>query len=227
MKKIWVTVLAATICSGIWEMAPQVSASGEIREFSLIYQEPELPTGCEVTALTMVLNYYGYDVDKVTMATEYLPCLPAEFFYGENGIVYGNDMVNYFVGDPTTEAGYICGAPAIVTAANSYLISCGSSLRAVDGTGEDPEKLYDLASEGTPVIFWGPIGMEERQETSGWYTYDGDYMEWSTNDHGLVLVNYQEDMVVIADSIVGWLRIPAEWFEEIYQERGCQCVIIQ
>lgn len=44
-------------------------------------QMQELPTGCEVTALTMVLNYYGYTIDKVTMATE---------------------------GDPTTELGYIC-----------------------------------------------------------------------------------------------------------------------
>ena len=198
MKRIWITILAVTICIGIWERTEQVSAKGEIKKFSLIYQEPELPTGCEVTALTMVLNYYGYDVDKVTMATEYLPCLPATFSYGRNGIVYGNDMVNYFVGDPTTEEGYICGAPAIVTAANAYLQSCESSQQAVDGTGEDPETLYELVSEGTPIIFWGTIGMEERQETSGWYTYDGDYMEWSSNDHGLVLVDYQDDMVVIA-----------------------------
>lgn len=138
MKKIWMRVSAVMICAGIWGMSSRVYAIREMREFPLIYQEPELPTGCEVTALTMVLNYYGYDVDKVTMATEYLPCLPAEFYYGENGVIYGNDMVNYFVGDPTTEEGYICGAPAIMTAANAYLQSCGSSRYAVNGTGADP-----------------------------------------------------------------------------------------
>ena len=37
----------------------------EIQDFEIIYQEPELPTGCEITALTMVLHYYGFDVDKV------------------------------------------------------------------------------------------------------------------------------------------------------------------
>lgn len=224
MKRIWMIALAVVICTGIWGITPQVYSN---EKFPLIYQEPELPTGCEITALTMVLNYYGYDVDKVTMATEYLPCLPAEFSYNRQGIMYGNDMVNYFVGDPTTVEGYVCGAPAIVTAANAYLQSCGSSRYAVNGTGTDPESLYEMVSNGTPVVFWGTVGMEERQETSGWYTYDGDYMEWSANDHGLVLVECQDDMAVIADPISGWLRVSTDWFEKIYQERGSQCVFIQ
>lgn len=77
------------------------------------------------------------------------------------------------------------------------------------------------------MIFWGTIGMEERQETSGWYTYDGDYMEWSTNDHGLVMVDCKDDMVIIADPIAGWLKVSRDCFEEIYRERGSQCVIIE
>ncbi|MDY3256762.1 MAG: C39 family peptidase, partial [Ruminococcus callidus] len=28
-----------------------------------VLQNPELPTGCEITSLTTVLNYWGYDVD--------------------------------------------------------------------------------------------------------------------------------------------------------------------
>ncbi|MFR1214772.1 MAG: C39 family peptidase [Acutalibacteraceae bacterium] len=31
----------------------------QINSFDVIFQMPELPTGCEITALTMVLNYYG------------------------------------------------------------------------------------------------------------------------------------------------------------------------
>ncbi len=38
-----------------------------------ILQNPELPTGCEATSLTMVLNYWGYTVSKVTIAGQYLP----------------------------------------------------------------------------------------------------------------------------------------------------------
>src|SRR5690606_26676624 len=33
----------------------------------IISQLPELPTGCEITAVTMMLQYLGLDVDKITL----------------------------------------------------------------------------------------------------------------------------------------------------------------
>lgn len=38
-----------------------------IPDFEVIYQLPELPTGCEMTAMSMVLQYWGYPVDKVVL----------------------------------------------------------------------------------------------------------------------------------------------------------------
>ncbi len=67
-------------------------------DFEIIRQMPELPTGCEITALTMMLNYYGYSVDKMTMASEYLPTIPAEFYEGADGRSYGPDMEAFFCG---------------------------------------------------------------------------------------------------------------------------------
>ena len=37
-----------------------------------LLQNPELPSGCEVTSLTVALNYLGYDIDKITMCDTYL-----------------------------------------------------------------------------------------------------------------------------------------------------------
>ena len=41
-------------------------------EVTPIYQEPELPAGCEITSLDMLLNYLGFDVDKVDLSDKYL-----------------------------------------------------------------------------------------------------------------------------------------------------------
>lgn len=199
-----------------------------IQEFPLIYQEPELPTGCEITAMTMVLNYYGLRADKVNMALEYLPTLYDEgFYYGPDGRLFGNDMENYFIGDPTTSTGYICGPGAIVTAANRYLSDAGSSLRAVNLTGTPAEELYDLVDRGIPVVIWGTIGMEERGEVKGWYREDGTFMDWSNNDHGTVLIGYTDSTVVLADPILGRYHVSKDDFESVYKIRGCKSVILQ
>ena len=54
------------------------STGTQLTDFEIIEQYPELPTGCEITAMTMVLNYYGYNVDKVTMALDYMPKVQAD-----------------------------------------------------------------------------------------------------------------------------------------------------
>ena len=199
----------------------------QLTDFDIIEQYPELPTGCEITALTMVLNYYGYQVNKVTMALDYMPKVQAEFYRSEDGRLMGPDLENFFVGDPTEETGYICGTGAIVTAANRYLADVGSDLTAAAMKNVQPEKLYDLIDQGTPVVIWCTINMEDRAETDGWYREDGTYMEWSTNDHGAVLIGYDEDTVTVADPIYSRITVSRDQFEKIFAERGGQCVILQ
>ena len=202
------------------------STGTQLTDFEIMEQYPELPTGCEITAMTMVLNYYGYNVDKVTMALDYMPKIQAEFYRSEDGRLIGPDLENYFVGDPTEETGYICGTGAIVTAANAYLTDVGSDMTAVAMKNAQPEELYDLIDQGTPVVIWCTINMEDRAETDGWYREDGTYMEWSTNDHGAVLIGYDEDTVTVADPIYSRITVSRVQFEKIFAERGGQCVIL-
>ena len=202
------------------------STGTRLTDFEIMEQYPELPTGCEITAMTMVLNYYGYNVDKVTMALDYMPKLQAEFYRSEDGRLMGPDLENFFVGDPTEETGYICGTGAIVTAANAYLTDVGSDMTAVAMKNAQPEELYDLIDQGTPVVIWCTINMEDRAETDSWYREDGTYMEWSTNDHGAVLIGYDEDTVTVADPIYSRITVSRVQFEKIFAERGGQCVIL-
>ena len=197
-----------------------------IENFPIIYQMPELPTGCEITALTMALNYYGYDADKVSMATEYLPTASANLHYGTDGRLYGSDLNEYCIGDPTTDLGYICGTGAIQTAADRYLTATGAVLHAEDRTGAEPDELYELVSNDIPVVVWVTIGMADRQSTQGWYTENGEYVDWSRNDHGAVLIGYSEDTVIIADPISGQMEYSRAQFESVFASRGSQCVIL-
>lgn len=200
-----------------------------IADFPIVYQLPQLPTGCEITALTMVLQYYGLDADKEEMATDYLPTSPSTNRYtGSDGRVYGIDLDAYFVGSPFDDSGIICGPQAIVTAANQYLEDQGSSLQAVDRTGATPEELYALVDQDIPVVVWVTIGMTPRQEArSGWYTESGKYVDWTTNDHCAVLVGYTDTTVWIADPLAGLVEYDRDAFEEVFASQDNRCVVLQ
>ena len=197
-----------------------------IENFPLVRQMPELPTGCEITALTMVLNYYGFPAEKMTMALQYLPITYGGPYYGSDGVLYGPDLNAYFWGEPTDELGGVCGTGAIVTAADGYLQDQGSSMRAVDLTGSSPEELYQLLQEGCPSIVWVTIAMADRAETQGWYTDSGAYVDWSNNDHGAVLIGYSEDTITVADPISGIIEYDRSAFESVFASRGNRCVIL-
>lgn len=212
----------------IEQVVPNEIESYVIKDFPIIYQMPELPTGCEITAMTMMLNYYGFSVDKVQMATQYLPTLPsAGAFLGEDGRLYGNDMNQYFIGDPQTDDGIICGTGAIISAVTSFSAETGNYAQAVDRTGISLDKLYQLISEDTPVMVWCTIGMEDRNVRQGWYTENGEYVDWASNDHGAVLIGYSPDTVTIADPISGLVEYSRTQFESVFHSRGNRCVILQ
>lgn len=200
-----------------------------ISNFPIVYQMPQLPTGCEITALTMVLQYYGLDADKEEMATDYLPTSPSTNRYtGSDGRVYGIDLDAYFVGSPFDDSGIICGPQAIITAANQYLEDQGSSLQAVDRTGATPEELYALVDQDIQVVVWVTIGMTPRQEArSGWYTESGKYVDWTTNDHCAVLVGYTDTTVWIADPLAGLVEYDRDAFEEVFASQDNRCVVLQ
>ena len=91
----------------------ELLASGRkayIDNFPCLNQLPELPTGCEVTSLTMVLNYLGYDADKTDIAANYL----------EKGDYPDANPNTTFVGTPFDKASYGCFAPVITDCANLY-----------------------------------------------------------------------------------------------------------
>lgn len=196
-----------------------------IKNFQLVYQEPELPTGCEVTALTMAINYNGDDVETTTLARDYLPKLSSIGTYRKDGKTYGADMYNNFIGNPFSH-GRVCGPGAIETAANDYFEDVESALSATDITGATCEEMYEYVSKDIPVVVWVTIGMKERDPVQGWYTENEVYVDWAREDHCAVLIGYSKEKVIIADPISGMVHYDRDKFEEVMESRGYKCVII-
>lgn len=110
-------------------------SSGSVRlNVPIISQLPELPTGCEITAMTMMYNYAGANVNKIDMANE----MPR----------HGSDPNKGYVGDPYTKGGWTIYPPALMAMTEKY---CGS---AKNMTGVSENQLEQQLKSGKPVVVW-------------------------------------------------------------------------
>ena len=201
------------------------SSSNSIN-MSCLLQNPDLPTGCEATSLTMVLNHYGYNIDKVSLAKNFLP--KSSDFYNANGKDYGVDFNTTFAGDPTSANAYGCLAPAIVTTANNYLSQNGrGDLTVSNISGSSPSQLYDYVNKGTPVIVWATMNMREPGKGKSWYAPNGNLLTWPSGEHCLVLIGYNNDSVILNDPLKGTTTYSRSLFEQRYSQMGSQAVVLQ
>ncbi len=179
-------------------------------------QNPQLPTGCEITSLTTVLNYYGYSVDKVTMANSYLEKAeaPANFW-------------KVFLGDPTKNTGFGCYAQPIVNAANKFFAANGSLHTAVNVSNTAFENLLTYVSKGVPVIIWGTMNMKEPYTTYKW-TIEDETVQWIAPEHCLVLIGYdiQRSVAIMSDPLRGIVEYDLTTVKERYIALHKQSVII-
>lgn len=105
----------------------------------MVKQLPEMPTGCEIAALTMILNTAGSDIDKLTLANE---------------IPYHEEDPNQgFVGDPFSEEGYSIYPPALTATMTKY----AGSAKILSGQSFADLKEH-LQETQHPILVWlGPM----------------------------------------------------------------------
>ena len=124
-----------------------------------ILQNPELPNGCEITSLCMLLRYWGYDADKCVLADRYLP--RTETWWGTDpDLAY---MGNPHLEDDSPACGYYCFAGPIVAAATAYLADQEGSMRIrpADLTGAGEEELIACLQQGCPFLFWASLHFDD------------------------------------------------------------------
>lgn len=182
-------------------------------------QYPDFPTGCEVTSMTMVLNYEGFDVTIGELADKYLKKgIPASASYRE-----------IFWGDPRSSEAFGCFAPVLVDAANKYLKEQKSDKRAIDLTGTKFEDLYEELRYGYPVIVWGSMYIDQDIIEIGSWEIDGEEVTWPGNEHCMVLTgfNLEEDTVRVCDPLRGIMIYDRSSFEDHYNKMECQAIVIR
>lgn len=210
------TTQAATKSTQTSNKSTQSSGkSYKISGFKWVNQYPELPTGCEITALTSVLNYYGYNVKKETMADDYLKKGSGSFY-------------EMFLGNPRKKEGsYGCMAQPIADAANLYFKKNSISRKAVNISGSEFDKVLDYVAEGYPVIVWNTINMKPAYESKK-LVLGGKTYTWIAPEHCVVVIGFDRDAneVYVADPTSGLVTRNLSTFKQRYNSLKKQAVYI-
>jgi Uncharacterized protein conserved in bacteria len=198
-------------------------------DVATLMQKPELPNGCEITSLTAVLNFYGYDADKLDMADNYLPKEP---WNRKNGKLFGADPYKAYAGDPRDQpGGFFSYAPPIVAAADRYLGERDASgLAARDISGSTREELLEHLYGGTPVVVWTTLDMSPPKVTYSWYFHDtGELFKAPVNLHVLVLNGYDAgtNTVHVMNPLEGQVTYNADTFFKSYEEMGSHALVVE
>lgn len=179
---------------------------------------PILYNGCEVTSLTMILQYNNVDVSKNDVAA-WLPSVPIIY---ENGL-RGNPN-DAFVGDIT---GYNSGfsvyhGPIAVLAANFV-----SSDRIKDITGSPFEAVIDALNQGYPVWTITSTSYAPVDDMEVWQTPTGE-VSISYNEHSVVVVGYDDTFFYVNDPY-GQKNQPVEKsaFIASWEQFGNQAIYIE
>lgn len=156
-----------------------------------IDQTKEWPTGCESVSAVMLLQYLGVDISVKQFVERYLEKVP---LFEKDGKLYGGDPWKVFVGDPADDQSMGCYAPVIKKALEKVFREERRGGEAVDLTGVPMETLLrEYIDNDTPVIFWASIDLKETYAGPEWIVTDtGEFFEWRSNEHCMLLVGYDE-----------------------------------
>lgn len=207
-----VAILALVVSAGAFSCAapmraseypsvvfPEVSDSGYSLDPEQDLQLPELPTGCEATALSTLLRLNGVDVGKIEVAD----ALPKS----------GTDFVHAFWGDPYSVNGGCCMSPCAAETARMFLDGTGLMAYQTEGRG--------LSQLPKPCMVWTTIDLAEPQaiKTQGAYT-----MYYPS--HCVVVLGIDGDTVRTIDPLKGFTDYPLDVFERVYEQVGAQAIYL-
>lgn len=191
-------------------------------DIPLIKQYPELPRGCEVTSLAMLINYNGFDTTKMELA-EKIKKNPNTYFVN-NGIKYGGNPNNGFVGDMYNRSIHGLGVynQPIYEVLKEYF-----PYSAINYTGCAFEDLYFSLDHSQPV--WVIINSTYKplndSEFETWVTENGE-IKITYKEHSVLIVGYDENYIYFNDPMGYKNKALKDDFIKAWEQMGAQAVSV-
>ncbi|NGP45598.1 hypothetical protein G4V62_11770 [Bacillaceae bacterium SIJ1] len=206
----------------IFVSGDQTAPSAQIDDVPLIHQYPELPRGCEVTSLAMMLQWGGSDVDKLSLAQE-VRTIPATTVDEEGKTIHGHPN-DGFVGDmySLTKPGLGVYHKPVAELANQYAPG-----RVADLTGSDWEVVEYQLSMGRPVwvIISTTFAPLPSSEWLTWNTSSGP-IQITYREHAAIITGYDHDKVYFNEPFGKTSEANKEGFKKGWEQFGKQAITI-
>lgn len=182
-------------------------------------QMPDLPNGCEVTSLSMLMNYYGIKVSKNELA-ETIQHVDS---FTDGGKYRGNPYQG-FVGHMTiANAGWCVYNEPLYNVARKYT----SHIENI--TGSDFLSLLKLVSNGHPVMIITTTTFNKVNNMQTWDTNTGK-VNVTPSSHACVITGYSKPKkVVYVNNPYGYKNQPVNWknLQASYNQQGRQALYIR
>lgn len=226
LSKLAVLLAAVLIIPAIWRGLAGNRASGQYRTVEIIYQNPELPNGCEATSLAMLLASAGCPADKLTLYQDYLPKGDFSLIDGRR---YGPNPEKWYAGNAADlKGGWYCFEGPVIQAADNWLKDHGNASQARSVTGLSRAELDRYAREGVPLAAWVTLGYAAPQHSEfSWTLEDGTEYHPYSNLHCVVLAGTEGGQYLIADPITGFTQVDKDLFWSSFSAMGSRAVLVE
>lgn len=171
-----------------------------IEDVDYINQNDDFPTGCESVSAVMALNYLGIDISVDDFIDNYLDRGNAPYTTS-SGVTYACDPWEAFVGNPRSTGGYGCYNTVIENAINKFIDEYEYTVSAEIGLSLD-YLCETYIDNDIPVLLWVSTGMKTIYKATEWIIEGtGEYFQWLSPMHCMLLVGYDEDNYYFNDPL--------------------------
>lgn len=218
VSSVYTYTTNALVWSNIYPLEESI-----ILDVPFISQLPELPRGCEVTSLAMLLKYLNIDTNKLKLADE-IDKDPTPYQVIDGIKYFGNPSIG-FLGSmtDTTKAGYGANHIPIKKLFSTYI---GNA--AIDITGSEFDCIYYFLNQKAPVWVITNTDLKKLDESEfyTWMTPKGETIKATSKEHSVLITGYDNEYIYINDPLhtTPNLKILKGDFIAAWEQMGKQAV---